>query len=89
MRIDRRRKLPDFPAKTWEQLYREEPVPQTGSPDVLMLADVFTNYGSPERGMAAIRVLRKVVVMNLDTQAGIAKDASHFVTAKLPIEKET
>ena len=25
-----------------------------------MLADVFTNYGSPERGMAAIRVLRAV-----------------------------
>ena len=27
-------------------------------PGVVMLADVFTNYGSPERGMAAIRVLR-------------------------------
>ena len=60
--VDRRRKLPAFPAKTWEQLYREEPRRQARhhSPGVVMLADVFTNYGSPERGMAAIRVLRAV-----------------------------
>src|SRR5262249_727417 len=29
---------------------------------VAMLADAFTNYGSPERGMAAIRVLRAIGV---------------------------
>jgi Fe-S oxidoreductase len=29
-------------------------------PGVVMLADVFTNYGAPERGMAAIRVLRAI-----------------------------
>jgi iron-sulfur cluster protein len=63
--VDRRRKLPAFPEKTWEQLYREEQ--QNGQvkaatlqSGVAMLADVFTNYGSPERGMAAIRVLRAV-----------------------------
>ncbi len=61
--LDRRRKLPAFPEHTWAELYRREPAPTTSqseSPRVLMLADVFTNYGSPERGMATIRVLRKV-----------------------------
>jgi iron-sulfur cluster protein len=63
--LDRRRKLPAFPRKTWQQLYLDEHanVPARAvksSPDVLMFADVFTNYGSPERGMAAMRVLREV-----------------------------
>src|SRR5208282_3059000 len=60
--VDRRRELPAFPKKTWEQLYREEKEARPGTlrPGVVMLADVFTNYGSPERGMAAIRVLRAV-----------------------------
>src|SRR5271166_1972733 len=60
--VDRRRALPAFPKKTWEQLYREqkEVGPGTIQPSVVMLADVFTNYGAPERGMAAIRVLRAI-----------------------------
>ena len=35
--------------------------PRTVEPGVVMLADVFTNYGAPERGMAAIRVFRASV----------------------------
>ncbi len=60
--VDRRRAVPAFPKKTWEQLYREERNGKSGNvqPGVVMLADVFTNYGAPERGMAAIRVLRAV-----------------------------
>ena len=60
--VDRRRELPSFPKKTWEQLYQEERgvKPGTIEPGVVMLADVFTNYGSPERGMAAVRVLRAI-----------------------------
>ena len=61
--LDRRRKLPPFPKKTWEELYRTQQgrgTVRTDLPKVLMLADVFTNYGSPERGMAAVRVLREV-----------------------------
>ena len=60
--VDRRRKLPPFPRKTWEQLFREQPVVKSASiePGVVVLADVFTNYGAPERGMAAIRVLRAI-----------------------------
>src|SRR5271166_1450934 len=58
--VDRRRALPAFATKTWEQLYREQKNGKPGSiqPGVVMLADVFTNYGAPERGMAAIQVLR-------------------------------
>ncbi|MFZ0794991.1 MAG: LUD domain-containing protein [Candidatus Korobacteraceae bacterium] len=66
--LDRRRKLPSFPARTWQQLHRDEHADvQAGaaksSPDVLMFADVFTNYGSPERGMAAMRVLREAGIV--------------------------
>jgi len=60
--VDRRRELPPFPKQTWEQLYRTEKVAResTIKPGVVMLADVFTNYGAPERGMAGIRVLRAI-----------------------------
>ena len=60
--VDSRRDLPAFPGKTWEQLYHEEKNVKQGTlqPRVVMLADIFTNYGSPERGMAAIRVLRAI-----------------------------
>jgi iron-sulfur cluster protein len=58
--VDHRRTLVAFPKRTWEQLYHGEKdvKPGTLRPGVVMLADVFTNYGAPERGMAAIRVLR-------------------------------
>lgn len=62
--LDRRRELPKFPEKSWVDLYREEH--RNGAapagldrPGLAVFADVFTNYGYPERGMAAIRVLRK------------------------------
>jgi Fe-S oxidoreductase len=62
--VDHRRELPKFPEKSWVDLYREERLPQrstqaTDRPKLAVLADVFTNYGAPERGMAAMRVLRK------------------------------
>ena len=64
--VDHRRELPAFPAKTWEQLFDEEQrrgvKAGTIEPGVVMLADTFTNYGSPERGMAAVRVLRAIGV---------------------------
>jgi len=63
--VDSRRELPAFPPKTWEQLFREEPRVEkaaTIEPGIAMLTDTFTNYGSPERGMAAVRVLRAIGV---------------------------
>jgi Fe-S oxidoreductase len=61
--VETRRELPAFPPKTWEQLFHVElsvakpTIPNSG---IAMLADTFTNYGSPERGMAAVRVLRAI-----------------------------
>jgi iron-sulfur cluster protein len=61
--VDRRRKLPEFPEKTWEDLYRQEKRNGAAAvselPALAVFADIFTNFGAPERGMAAIRVLRK------------------------------
>jgi len=59
--IEERRELPPFPAKTWLQLSRAERIPAkpgTFGPPVAVLADTFTNYGTPERGMAVVRLLR-------------------------------
>jgi Fe-S oxidoreductase len=61
--VETRRELPPFPAKTWEQLFHVEPLAPKGTipgSGIAMLADTFTNYGSPDRGMAAIRVLRAI-----------------------------
>ena len=62
--VDHRRELPKFPVKSWVDLYREERHPGAGThpdarPVLAVFADVFTNFGAPERGMAAIRVLRR------------------------------
>ena len=61
--VDHRRELPKFPAKSWVDVYREDQrngtSPQAADrPALAVFADVFTNFGYPERGMAAIRVLR-------------------------------
>ncbi|HZD32541.1 MAG TPA: (4Fe-4S)-binding protein, partial [Candidatus Angelobacter sp.] len=61
--VDTRRELPPFPGRTFEQLFHVEHPPAQATipnPGVAMLADTFTNYGTPERGMAAVRVLRAV-----------------------------
>jgi Fe-S oxidoreductase len=59
--IDRRRHLAPFPKKTWVDINADEVAenPQRPpGPEVLLLADVFTNYGAPERGRDALRCLR-------------------------------
>ena len=60
--VDSHRELSPFPSKTWEQLFREEPVQSAtlAGPKVAILADTFTNFGTPKRGMAVVRVLRAV-----------------------------
>jgi Fe-S oxidoreductase len=60
--VDLRRELPAFPAKTWEQVFHEEQAapPTLPGPGVAVLADTFTNYGTPERGLAAVRLLRAI-----------------------------
>jgi Fe-S oxidoreductase len=61
-RVDQRRQLPPFAAKTLVQAARKLP-PAKGSANrgrVALFPDIFTNYGSPERGIAAIEVFRAV-----------------------------
>src|SRR5271157_6010081 len=63
--IDRRRHLAPFPKKTWVEICADEvaekPKAPSG-PEVLLLADVFTNYGAPARGRDALRCLRAASV---------------------------
>ena len=70
--VDTRRELPPFPEKTWEQLFHAEPSAVKASlpgPGVAVLADTFTNYGTPERGMAVVRVLRAIGLDVILTQS--------------------
>ena len=70
--IDSRREMPRFPSKTWEQLYAAEPTPAKATipgAGVAVLADTFTNYGTPERGMAAVRLLRAIGLEVVLTQS--------------------
>lgn len=68
--FDRRREMPPIPPKTLVQYFEDyrEPrrsklagsVAEETTPALakaVLFADVFTNYGSPHRGMAAVRVL--------------------------------
>lgn len=58
--VDRRRELPPFPARTLVRAARELPParPGTARAKAVLFADVYTNYGLPERGLAALKVLR-------------------------------
>ncbi|HZQ92445.1 MAG TPA: LUD domain-containing protein [Terriglobales bacterium] len=62
--LDRRRALPPFAARTMAELCRaERPAPiEPARARVVLFADVFTNYGSPCRGLATLRVLRSLGV---------------------------
>ncbi len=62
--LDRRRTLPAFPRKTLVQAARNIPKRQGKAPlaKVVLFAEVFTNYGMPERGIAALRVLQALNV---------------------------
>src|SRR5215813_5814040 len=58
--VDRRRELPSFPGKSLAHRAKRSAAtkssPQRGR--AALFPDIFTNYGSPERGLATIEVLR-------------------------------
>ena len=62
--VDRRRELPPFAKKTLTDAARRlAPSKSTAHRGrAALFPDIFTNYGSPERGLAAIEVLRSVGV---------------------------
>ena len=60
--VDRRRELPPFARKTLVRAARNS-VSSQSSPArdrVALFPDIFTNYGSPERGLAAIEILKRI-----------------------------
>jgi len=65
--LDRRRQLPPFAPATlcamWRQRSKTRPAaPKLRGAQAVLFADVFTNYGSPWRGLAALEVLGSVGV---------------------------
>jgi iron-sulfur cluster protein len=62
--LDRRRALPPFSRETLLRITEDLPSAHTDAAvaKAVLFADVFTNYGSPQRGMAALRLLRAVGV---------------------------
>ena len=63
--LDRRRRLPPFASPTLVKAVARVPRPQraqSGAPaaKAVLFADVFTNYGSPRRGLATLRVLESL-----------------------------
>lgn len=58
--VDTRRQLPSFPARTLVRAARDLPAPARAGAraKAVLFADVYTNYGLPERGLAALKVLR-------------------------------
>jgi Fe-S oxidoreductase len=86
--IDRRRALPAFSRRTLVKAAREFQ-PRVGKPQetkAVLFADVYTNYGLPERGLAALRTLRAlgvdVVVSESIPEGRAALSQGMIATAK-------
>lgn len=60
--VDRRRELPAFASKTLAQAAKRSTPAKSSSARgrAALFPDIFTNYGSPERGLAAVQVLRSI-----------------------------
>jgi Fe-S oxidoreductase len=54
--VDTRRDAPPFAARTFRSWFAEH-APRPNSPDVLLWPDTFTNYFTPQVGIAAVEVL--------------------------------
>lgn len=62
--LDRRRSMPPFAAPTLVRSAKNlAPAPSTASTaKAVLFADIFTNFGSPARGLAAVKILRALGV---------------------------
>jgi len=86
--VDARRELPPFPARTLVRAARElsAPVRVGKRAKVVLFADVYTNFGLPERGIATIKVLRAlgadVVVSDAIPEGRAALSQGMIATAK-------
>jgi len=90
--VDHRRELPPFASKTLAHAAQKvHPAPTPNRCCVALFPDIFTNYGSPERGLAAIEVLREVGIaveltdVSADGRASLSQGL--IQTAKKQAEK--
>src|SRR5581483_1733716 len=91
--VDQRRPLPPFASKTLVRAARSLP-PAKGPANrgrVALFPDIFTNYGSPERGIAAIEVFRAVgidvVLTEVSADGRAALSQGLIQTAKKQAQK--
>jgi iron-sulfur cluster protein len=93
--LDHRRALPPFPKQTLVQAARHLEVPSSKGREtkVVVFADVFTNYGMAERGVATIKVLRAlgadVVVSEAVPEGRAALSQGMIETAKQHARRAT
>jgi FAD/FMN-containing dehydrogenase/Fe-S oxidoreductase len=57
--ISQKRSLPPFAKYTFRQWFRQRPVFNAGSPQVILWPDTFNNYFHPESAQAAVEVLEE------------------------------
>jgi iron-sulfur cluster protein len=86
--LDSRRALPPFPARTLVRAAPEDPAPARPGRlhKVVLFADVYTNYGPAERGLATMKVLRAlgadVVVSDAVPEGRAALSQGMIATAR-------
>ncbi len=86
--VDVRREVPPFPARPLVRAARElPPLARVGKrAKVVLFPDVYTNYGLPQRGVAAIKVLRAlgvdIVVSDALPEGRAALSQGMIATAK-------
>jgi iron-sulfur cluster protein len=86
--VDIRRDLPPFPARTLVRAAQEVPAHARAGrrAKAALFADVYTNYGLPERGLAALKVLRNlgadVVVCDAVAEGRAALSQGMIATAR-------
>jgi iron-sulfur cluster protein len=91
--IDRRRTLPPFPEQTLVGISEQLPVEELKTPfaKAVVFADVFTNYGLPKRGLAALRLFRilgaDVVVSESTPEGRAALSQGLIATAKEDLQR--
>ncbi|HWC16642.1 MAG TPA: LUD domain-containing protein [Terriglobales bacterium] len=90
--VDHRRELPAFATKTLAHAARQtSPAKTPNRGRVALFPDIFTNYGSPERGLAAIEVFREmgieVVVTEVSADGRASLSQGLIQTAKKQAEQ--
>jgi iron-sulfur cluster protein len=87
--VDRRRALPIFSRRTMVRAARDlgSAEGKQGEAKAVLFADVYTNYGLPERGLATLRILRALGV-NVVVSAAIPEGRAALSQGMIATAKE-